>query len=150
VMAELQNTRRNLRAAITATDICTDALKTAINGIYPETMIAPVPMELRKRYLLRAKTGTRDRVRIVPELRNSIAFGRLNLMEAPYSVALDMHVIFCRNILIYFDKPTQRKVLEQLCHHLRPGGFLFLGHSETLTGFGLPLKPVATTIFRRI
>ncbi len=60
-----------------------------------------------------------------------------------------MHIIFLRNILIYFDKPTQHRVLEQLCQHLRPGGFLFLGHSETLTGFGLPLQPVATTVFRR-
>jgi chemotaxis protein methyltransferase CheR len=139
-----------LRFSITATDICTEALDTAILGIYPAGMIAPVPLELRQKYLLRAKQGAGDRVRIAPELRRAVSFSRLNLMETPYNVALDMHVIFCRNILIYFDKQTQRQVLDQLCHHLRPGGFLFLGHSETLTGFGLPLHPVATTVFRRV
>ena len=86
----------------------------------------------------------------MPELRQSISFGRLNLMEAPYGIDTDMHVIFCRNILIYFDKATQEKVLGQLCRHLRPGGYLFLGHSETVTGCGLPLDPVATTVFRRL
>jgi chemotaxis protein methyltransferase CheR len=61
-----------------------------------------------------------------------------------------MDVIFCRNILIYFDKPTQEGVLRRLCDHLRPGGYLFLGHSETLAGFDLPLQVVGTTLFRRV
>jgi chemotaxis protein methyltransferase CheR len=149
VMAELKRSHPNLRASILATDICSEALNTGVGAIYPEAMIAPVPLEYRKKYLLRSKVGARDRVRIVPELRRAVSFMRLNLMETPYNVALDMHAIFCRNILIYFDKATQRKVLTQLCHHLRPGGYLFLGHSETLTGFGLPLRPIAATIFRR-
>ena len=70
-------------------------------------------------------------------------------MDARYPVDRDMDVIFCRNILIYFDKPTQQAVLQRLCRHLRPGGFLFLGHSESLAGFDLPLRAVATTVFRR-
>ena len=149
VMTELKRSYPNLRASILGTDICSEALSTGVNAIYPETMIAPVPLEYRQRYLLRSTQGVRDRVRIIPELRRMVSFLRLNLMETPYDVAVDMHVIFCRNILIYFDKTTQRKVLTQLCEHLRPGGFLFLGHSETLTGFGLPLRPIAATIFRR-
>jgi chemotaxis protein methyltransferase CheR len=148
VLAEFAAATADFRRTILATDICTEVLETAKLGIYPEAMIAPVPIELRRRYLLRAKAG--ERVRIVPELRRAIEFGRLNLMEAPYRIDSDMHVIFCRNILIYFDKPTQQKVLEQLCRHLRLGGYLFLGHSETLAGMGLPLQPVATTVFRRI
>jgi chemotaxis protein methyltransferase CheR len=148
LMAELHRVNHGFHSTILATDICTEVLHTAVAAIYPESMIAPVPPELRKRYLLRAKTGTRDRVRIVPELRRMVSFARLNLMETPYGVDDDMDVIFCRNILIYFDKPTQHKVLEQLCSHLRRGGYLFLGHSETLTGFGLPLEPVATSVFR--
>jgi chemotaxis protein methyltransferase CheR len=71
-------------------------------------------------------------------------------MEAPYPVDRDMDIIFCRNILIYFDKPTQQAVLQRLTEHLRPGGYLFLGHSETLAGFHLPVKPVAPTVFRRV
>jgi chemotaxis protein methyltransferase CheR len=149
VLAEVAAANPNFRSSIFASDICTEVLETAVLGIYPESMIAPVPMELRKRYLMRAKAGARDRVRIVPQLRAAITFGRINLMESPYAADSDMHIIFLRNILIYFDKPTQCKVLEQLCNHLRPGGFLFLGHSETLTGYGLPLQPVATTVFRR-
>lgn len=150
VLAEIGAANPNFRSSIFASDICTEVLEAAILGIYPESMIAPVPMELRKRYLMRAKTGARDRVRITPQLRAAITFGRINLMESPYAADSDMHIIFLRNILIYFDKPTQCKVLEQLCNHLRPGGFLFLGHSETLTGYGLPLQPVATTVFRRL
>lgn len=150
VVAELARARPELRATILATDICTEVLATGRLGIYPHAMIEPVPEELRRRYVMRARSGLRDRVRIVPELRSMVGFGRLNLMDPHYPVDTDMHVIFCRNILIYFDKETQQKVLEQLCAHLRPGGYLFLGHSESLTGFGLPLQPVATTVFQRM
>lgn len=149
ILADVAASNPNFRSSIFASDICTEVLQTAFLGIYPEAMIAPVPMEMRKRYLMRAKTGARDRIRIAPQLRAGIAFGRINLMEAPYPADSDMHVIFLRNILIYFDKPTQHRVIEQLCNHLRPGGFLFLGHSETLAGHGLPLQPVAATVFRR-
>ncbi len=134
--------------SILATDISTQVLKIGMRAIYPEIMSQAIPMELRRRYLLRAKHGARDRVRIVPELRRSVRFERVNLMQTPYSVARDMHVIFCRNILIYFDKDTQLGVLKQLCQHLRPGGFLFLGHSETVAGFDLPLVQAGQSVFR--
>jgi chemotaxis protein methyltransferase CheR len=134
--------------SILATDISTQVLKIGMQAIFPEVMSHAIPMELRRRYLLRAKHGARDRVRVVPELRRTVRFERLNLMQTPYSVDKDMHVIFCRNILIYFDKDTQQGVLKQLCRHLRPGGFLFLGHSETIAGFDLPLSQVATSVFR--
>lgn len=149
LLADMTAANPSFRASILASDICTEVLESAMLGIYPEAMIAPVPMDMRKRYLLRARAGARDRVRIVPQLRAAIRFSRINLIEAPYPADSDMHVIFLRNILIYFDRPTQHKVLSQLCNHLRPGGFLFLGHSETLAGHGLPLKPVATTVFQR-
>ncbi len=134
--------------SILATDISTQVLRTGMQAIYPEIMAETIPMELRKRYLLRGKRGSHDQVRVVPELRHMVRFQRLNLMEAPYSVDRDMHIIFCRNILIYFDKPTQRKVLNRICQHLHPGGFLFLGHSETVAGFELPLAQVAASVFR--
>jgi chemotaxis protein methyltransferase CheR len=86
---------------------------------------------------------------MTPELRTAVRFGRINLMEVPYQVDREMDVIFCRNILIYFDKETQEAVLRHLTEHLRLGGFLFLGHSETLAGFHLPLEPVGPTVFRR-
>jgi chemotaxis protein methyltransferase CheR len=148
VLSEIARSTHGFRAHILATDICTDVLETAILAIYPEAMIEPVPMDLRRRYLLRARAG--GRVRMAPEIRHMVQFGRVNLVEPPYPVDQDMHVIFCRNILIYFDKATQRQVLDHLCQHLRPGGFLFIGHSESLTGFGLPVQPVAATVFERI
>lgn len=150
VLADLSPKLNDFRASIVATDIATKVLETAAAAIYPEEMIAPVPIELRRRYLLRGKGKSQGLVRIVPALRRLIEFGRVNLMETPYPVDRNMDVIFCRNILIYFDKPTQQKVLEQLCEHLRAGGYLFLGHSESLAGLGLPLRPVATTVFERV
>lgn len=138
------------RASILGTDICTDVLDTAVRAIYPAEIIAPIPMDARKRYLLRSKKPGRAEVRIAPELRGMVRFGRLNLMEETYPVDRDMDVIFCRNLLIYFDKPTQQKVLSRLCDHLRPGGYLFLGHSETIAGLDLPVKQAGTTVFSRI
>ena len=70
-------------------------------------------------------------------------------MDDRYPVGDAMHLIFCRNVLIYFDKPTQKKVVSQLYDCLAPGGYLFLGHSESITGLGLPLEQVANTVFRR-
>lgn len=146
---ELSPRLGGFRFSIIATDISSRALAAAAAGIYPDSMIAPVPIELRRRYLLRAKNRSRGVFRVAPELRRLVQFGRLNLMQAPYPVDTDMDVIFCRNILIYFDKPTQQAVLERLCDHLRPGGYLFLGHSESLAGMGLPLVAAGNTVFRR-
>jgi chemotaxis protein methyltransferase CheR len=149
VLADASQTMGGFRFTITATDISTNVLDTAALAIYPESMVEPVPMDMRKCYLLRSKLESRGLVRIAPELRQMVRFGRLNLMEAPYPVDRDMDVIFCRNILIYFDKPTQQRVVGRLCDHLRPGGYLIVGHSESLAGFGMPVKQVGGTIFRR-
>jgi chemotaxis protein methyltransferase CheR len=150
VLSDLMPQISGLRYAITATDICTEVLDTAISGIYPEAMVKPVPPELRRRYVMRSKDRSRQQVRITPELRAMAQFARVNLMQAPYPIEQDMDIIFCRNILIYFDKPTQEIVLQRLTEHLRRGGYLFLGHSETLSGFHLPLEPVGPTVFRRL
>ncbi|TWB15276.1 chemotaxis protein methyltransferase CheR [Nitrospirillum amazonense] len=149
VLADASQRHGGFRVDIVATDISTRVLETAATAIYPEEMIAPVPPEMRQRYLLRSKDRARRLVRIVPELRRMVRFGRLNLMDATYPVDRDLDVIFCRNILIYFDKPTQQAVLARLCDHLRPGGYLFLGHSESLAGSGLPMRPLGASVFRR-
>jgi chemotaxis protein methyltransferase CheR len=148
VLDDLSRRSGGFRISIVATDISTRVLETAAMAIYPEAMIAPVPLDLRKQYLLRSKNRGQGTVRMVPEIRRLVHFGRVNLMDGAYEVDREMDVIFCRNMLIYFDKPTQQAVLTRLCAHLRPGGFLFLGHSESLTGFGLPLNPVGPTVFR--
>ncbi|MDR3467108.1 MAG: protein-glutamate O-methyltransferase [Xanthobacteraceae bacterium] len=149
VLAEFVGGQRDLPSVIFATDICTDVLQTAQRGIFPSEMLAPVAPELQARYVMRARDRRSDLARIVPELRALVRFGRLNLMNQPYPLDRDMDVVFCRNILIYFDKPTQLKVLSGLCDHIRPGGHLILGHSETLSGLDLPVRPVRNTVFRR-
>jgi chemotaxis protein methyltransferase CheR len=88
-------------------------------------------------------------MRISPRLRAKIGFARLNLMDDKFPVGDPMHIIFCRNVLIYFDKPTQQHVLSRLCDCLATGGYLFIGHSESVTGLDLPITQVANTIFKR-
>ena len=141
--------RRSLDYSILATDICTEVLDQAIAGRFPEAMIEPVSVEQRRRYVMTARDPRAREVRIAPALRSKVAFARLNLMDATYPADRDMDIVFCRNILIYFDKPTQAKVLTSLCDHLRPGGYLFLGHSESAAGVTLPVRQVANTVFQK-
>ncbi|MBS0412562.1 MAG: chemotaxis protein CheR [Proteobacteria bacterium] len=135
--------------SILCTDLCTEVLGQAVAGVFSEAMIQPVEIELRRRYLMRARDPRRNEVRIAPELRSRLSFARLNLMDDQYPVDRDMDLIFCRNILIYFDKATQAGVLTRLCSHLRPGGYLFLGHSESIVGIDLPVSQIANTVFQR-
>ena len=149
VLEEHRRANRRQDYSILCTDLCTQVLAQAVSGIFSEAMIEPVDMELRGRYVMRARDASRGQVRIAPELRAKLSFARLNLMDDAYPVDRDMDVIFCRNILIYFDKPTQSKVLSRLCDHLRPGGYLFLGHSESIVGIDLPVTQIANTVFQR-
>jgi chemotaxis protein methyltransferase CheR len=150
ILSEERGNWPQLRTSIIATDICTEVLESAVLGIYPENMLSPIPAEFRRRYVMQSKDRRSGLIRLVPELRSQVQFARLNLMDDNYPVEKDQDVIFCRNILIYFDKETQLGVLTRLCDHLRLGGYLFMGHSETLAGFNLPLKLVGPTVFQRI
>ncbi|MHA7971644.1 CheR family methyltransferase [Rhizobium sp. CAU 1783] len=136
--------------AILATDLSTDVLQTACRGIYNADMVAPVPPDFRERYVMQAIDASRREVRIHPRLRSKVGFARMNLMDATYTVGDPMHIVFCRNVLIYFDKPTQQRVLSRLVDCLIPGGYLFIGHSETVSGFDLPIRQVANTVFQKV
>jgi len=135
--------------SIIATDISTNVLEKAKLGIYDKEKVDPVPIVLKKKYLLRNKDRKKGLVRVVPELRSLVQFWRLNLMDGDYGIRGKMDVIFCRNVIIYFDGPTQERLLSRLCRHLMPGGYLFMGHSETLNGLDLPLISVAPTVYRK-
>ncbi|WP_439816760.1 CheR family methyltransferase [Zavarzinia sp. CC-PAN008] len=151
VLADLAPRMGRFSFAVLGTDICTTVLEQARKAIYPAEMMAPVPEEMRRRYVMRARASTRNEVRIVPELRARARFQHLNLMDRRYPVDTDVDVIFCRNVLIYFDKPRQAAVLNTLCSHLRPGGYLFLGHSETAAAQGLGgVRSVAPTVLRKM
>lgn len=134
--------------SIMATDISTQALKQAQRAIYDEDRLSPVPEHMKKKYLMRSKDKNKKLVRIAPELRNTITFRRLNFMEQ-FTFPEPMNIIFCRNVVIYFDKSTQEQLFNKFCRCLRPGGFLFIGHSESLAGFTLPLEQVIPTVYRR-
>ncbi|MDV4165148.1 CheR family methyltransferase [Rhizobium leguminosarum] len=149
VLAEFTEGRNDISYSVLATDLSTDVLQTARRGIYPEDLIAPVPRDLQRKYVLTAKQPDRREVRITPKLRSKIGFARMNLMDEKYQIGEAMNVIFCRNVLIYFDKQTQAGVLNRLCDCLAKGGYMFIGHSESITGFDLPLKQVSNTVFQR-
>jgi len=149
VMDEFCEKQRGLDYSILCTDICTEVLDQAIAGRFSEAMIEPVSLARRQRYVMRARDPSRTEVRITPELRGKLSFARLNLMDDAYPIENDLDIVFCRNILIYFDKPTQAKVLQRLCNHLAPGGYLFLGHSESIVGIDLPVVQIANTVFQK-
>jgi len=136
--------------SIIATDISNIVLEKASLGIYERDKVDPVPIDLKRKYLLRSKKRDEDLVRIVPELRGLVQFRRLNLMDHDFNMRNPKDIIFCRNVIIYFDQPTQKRLVNQLCRYLRPGGYLFLGHSETLNGLDAPLTPVAPTVYRKL
>lgn len=133
--------------SILATDLSTEVLEKARRGVFPAEMIDPVPPEMSSRFVMQARDPGRRIVRIAPQLRSKIGFMRLNLMDKTYGVGEQMHMIFCRNVLIYFDKKTQQHVLTQLCDTLKPGGYLFIGHSESITAMDLPVRQLANTVF---
>ncbi|EME69557.1 chemotaxis protein CheR [Paramagnetospirillum caucaseum] len=137
------------RFSILASDISTEVLATAARAVFPEEMVEPVPVSMRQRYLLRSSNPANKLVRMAPEIRSLVRFARINLVEDRYPVERDMDVIFCRNLLIYFDRETQEAVVRQLTSHLRPGGYLILGHTDSITGMVVPLEPLGHSIFRR-
>jgi chemotaxis protein methyltransferase CheR len=149
MLADFVNDRRDLEYFILATDIDTNVLAEARRGIYPQTALAPVPAHMRARYVANARDPQRKEARIIPELRRKVGFARLNLMDTHYPVGDPMDVIFCRNVLIYFERDVQAKVIARLCDNLVPGGHLILGHSESIHGLDLPLTAVANTVFRK-
>lgn len=134
---------------IEATDISTAVLEKARAAVYPEALIEPVPLELRRRYLLRSKDRSKHLVRISPSLRHQVQFRPLNLMDSDYGFAEPLDTIFCRNVMIYFNRAKQQLILDRIAAHLRPGGFLMMGHSESLNGLHLPLVQVTPTVYRR-
>jgi chemotaxis protein methyltransferase CheR len=150
VLAEVQTNHPAFRFDILATDISTRVLDIARRAVYPMNLIDPVTPLLRKKYLLRGKNKKNPQVRIVPELRKRVRFGRLNFMDSDFGLPEMVDVIFCRNVIIYFDKQTQEKLMLKFCQYLNKGGYLFLGHSESLHGYDTPLVQVAPTVYRKM
>ena len=138
------------RFSILATDISTKVLEQARLGIYEQKQAEAIPPHLREKYLMRSKDRSKKLVRIVPRIRSLVCFDRLNLMDEHLGLPQPADAIFCRNVIIYFEREEQEKLLGRLCRSLKPGGHLFLGHSETVVGFNLPLIRETSKVYRKV
>ncbi|NGY06887.1 CheR family methyltransferase [Solimonas terrae] len=135
---------------IVATDIDTQVLVTAARGVYPLERVAQLDKALLRRYFRRGTGPNEGYARILPELSGVIDFHALNLLEARWDLRGPFDAIFCRNVMIYFDKPTQIKLMRRLADLLVPNGLLFTGHSESFFNLGDMLKPCGRTAYRRV
>jgi chemotaxis protein methyltransferase CheR len=149
VLSEFREGRPGFDFAVLASDISTRVLKHAALGVYDEDRIEPVPPALRRKYFLHSKDPARRQVRIAPDLRALVRFRRINFMGPEYGIEESMHIVFCRNVIIYFDRPTQEHILGRIARCMAKGSYIFMGHSETLFGLNVPFSPVAPTVYRR-
>jgi chemotaxis protein methyltransferase CheR len=150
LLSEFALVRPGFRFRILATDISNTVLGKAELGVYSSEVVASVPAALRRKYFLRSRNHDSNRLRVAPELRQLVDFRRLNFMDSGYGLSEKADAVFCRNVIIYFDRPTQESILRKLSVHLHPDGYMFVGHSETLHDMDLPLAPVAPALYRRI
>lgn len=132
---------------ITATDISTRMLITAKEAIYPMSHVDDISMDLKHKYFLKS-TGINDsKVRVAKEIRDRVRFAYLNLMDDSYQLKGDFNVVFLRNTLIYFEPAVQIKVLTKVLDRLVDGGYLFIGHSESLINMNLPIQSIAPSVY---
>ena len=135
---------------IEASDISAGVLETAGRAVYSEEAVRPVPEGLRRRYVLRSRNREERRVRMAPEIRARVCFRLVILMDGSYGFDEPLDIIFCRNVMIYFDRVTQEKILNRVVRTMRRGGYHLMGHSESLNGLDLPLVPAGPTVYRRL
>jgi chemotaxis protein methyltransferase CheR len=150
VIAEYLRAYPPLEWQITASDISRRMLEHAQQGIYRMDAVQTVPPELLKRYFQKGIGVRAGTCRIKPELRHRLRFERINLFQPTYPVARKQHVIFCRNVMIYFDAPSRAIAVQRLTQHLSPGGYLVVGHSESLLGTRHGLQPIQQGIYQRL
>ncbi len=138
----------DLDIRILATDISTKMLTTAASGVYHQSQIHTIPPVVLRKYFQRGQDRWNEHYRLKPFVRNTIQFQRLNLME-PFPFNNKFQIIFCRNVMIYFDKTIQNKLVNKYYNCLEPGGYLFIGHSESLMGTEHRFKYIQPTIYQK-
>jgi chemotaxis protein methyltransferase CheR len=149
VLSEYAQTCPGFRFSVLATDISTEVLAKASQGIFKSEQAKPIPAEMQRKYLMRSRDRESDLVRVVPELRSLVDFKRLNFMDPSFDLPQAPEIIFCRNVIIYFDRSTQERILKKITRYLVPDGYFFAGHSESLQGMDLPLVSVAPSAYRK-
>jgi chemotaxis protein methyltransferase CheR len=148
VLSEYARTHSGFQFKILATDISTAVLAKAEQAVFTAQVVSPVDLDLRKKYFLRHRDRDSKLLRVVPELRATVEFRRLNLME-DFALPEKADIIFCRNVIIYFDRPTQEKLFTKFARQLNDDGYIFIGHSESLNHMDVPLVSVAPAVYRK-
>jgi chemotaxis protein methyltransferase CheR len=133
-------------ASILASDLSTKVLEHAKNAVYTQDRVADLPRQVLTTYFQRGTNRWLGYVRVRPELRAMVQYRRINLMDT-FNFDQPFHVIFCRNVMIYFDKPTQERLVEKFHQCLVKGGYLFVGHSESLTGINHRFSYVRPAVY---
>ena len=134
---------------ILASDISTKVLAAAREAVWPIERAEDIPEDYRRAYMLRGVRAENGKMRAQPNIRSLVEFRRINLNDDQYAVDGPFDLVFCRNVLIYFDRETKAAVIDRLSRHLSPTGILFLGHSETLHGAAHALRHVGPTAYAR-
>jgi chemotaxis protein methyltransferase CheR len=134
---------------IVGTDISARMLEVARAGIYSADRLSHVPTETQRRFFQRGVGASEGQFRIKEELRRRIEFSHLNLLQPTYPFMGRFDAIFCRNVMIYFDRETQETLVEKMTPHLAPGGYLMVGHSETLSGIHHNLTPLQPALYQK-
>lgn len=147
--AGLRDLHSSIDFAIEGVDLSDRAVEIAHRGVYLEERIHRVPDELRRQYLRRSKDARARLCRVAPELRQKTLFHSGNLLSGSGFRRAPYDVIFCRNVLIYFDPANQRRVIASLLAHLKADGYLFLGHSETMTSLDMPLRSIDNAVYQK-
>lgn len=147
VLHEWATSHQGFDFSILATDISQKILSEAKRAVYSMEKVEEVDMRYKKKYMLKSKSGTK--VKMDSILTSKVEFQRLNFME-DFKLPKAQDIIFCRNVVIYFDRQTQNVLFNKFCNNLKKDGYLFIGHSESLSGMQLPLKQVAPTVFQRL
>lgn len=150
LLKNLADKQRAWEIKILATDISTEVLTKATAGVYEMERLKDVPDAIKRDYFTKEQSnGKKPMVRVRPEIRNLMTFRRFNLMTKNYPFKKQFDFIFCRNVMIYFDRPTQEKLVEKFHRYTAPEGYLFIGHSESLTGLKQNYSYVQPTIYRK-
>ena len=134
---------------ILATDVDTQVLSVGAQGVYSVERIANLDPALKRRYFQRGTGPNEGKCRVIPALRQLIVFRQLNLLSPRYDVGGPYDALFCRNVMIYFDKPTQRAILSRLVEHMGDDGLLYTGHSENYLHAADLIQPCGRTLYRR-
>ncbi|MCO6057690.1 chemotaxis protein CheR [Pseudomonas sp. MOB-449] len=135
---------------IIASDIDTGVLETARHGVYPLERLAQLDPLLKKRYFQRGTGSNAGLARVAPEIRQRVEFRRINLLDSDWRLGGGFDAIFCRNVMIYFDKPTQLRLLERMVRLLRSDGLFFAGHSESFAQASHAVKLVCRTVYQPV